>query len=112
MNKFLKVFPEGRGATTRLVLSGSKEMAAMSEEKQDLAWTPPEKIETLFGTAEGNQWASINAPTAGARKEVDLPCGSAAIQLYSLGTPNGKKVSILLEELSDLGLLEVRHCHI
>ena len=47
----------------------------------------------------GNKFSSINAPTAGARETRALPAGSAAIQLYSLGTPNGVKVSIFLEEL-------------
>jgi len=42
---------------------------------------------------------SMNAPTAGARSEEELPKGEHPIQLYSLGTPNGVKVTILLEEL-------------
>jgi GST-like protein len=62
-------------------------------------WTPPAKIEELYSKTAGNQFASINRPTAGARAEVPLPEGTADIQLYSLGTPNGQKVSILLEEL-------------
>lgn len=44
-------------------------------------------------------FAAINAPTAGARVEKELPVGDAPFQLYSLATPNGIKVSILLEEL-------------
>ncbi|KAF0691625.1 Aste57867_17195 [Aphanomyces stellatus] len=62
-------------------------------------WTPPTKVEDLYAAASGNKFASINSPEAGARVEEDLPVGSAALQLYSLGTPNGTKVSILLEEL-------------
>lgn len=62
-------------------------------------WTPPAKIEEIFSKTAGNQFAAINAPTAGARAQAELPRGSAPIQLYSLGTPNGIKVSILLEEL-------------
>ena len=69
-------------------------------------WTPPAKIEELFSKTAGNQFAAINAPTAGARTQVDLPRGPAPIQLYSLGTPNGIKVSILLEELEELGLTQ------
>jgi GST-like protein len=69
-------------------------------------WTPPANIEALFGATAGNQFAAINAPTSGAREEVTLPEGAAPFQLYSLATPNGNKVSILLEELVDLGLLE------
>lgn len=61
-------------------------------------WVPPAKIEDLYQAVSGNKW-SINRPTAGPRAEKDLPRGEAALQLYSLATPNGKKVSILLEEL-------------
>jgi GST-like protein len=45
-------------------------------------------------------FASINSSTSGARTQKELPVGKHAIQLYSLGTPNGKKVTILLEELA------------
>lgn len=62
-------------------------------------WHPPKKIETLYEASAGNTWASINRPTSGAREEKDLPRGPNPIQLYSLSTPNGNKVSILLEEL-------------
>lgn len=48
-----------------------------------------------------NKFASINAPTAGARTQRDLPSGDNEIQLYSLATPNGQKVTILLEELGE-----------
>jgi GST-like protein len=73
----------------------------MAENKESAGpvWTPPEKIESLFAAAAGNKFANINAPTAGARVTQDLPSGSAPFQLYSLATPNGVKVSILLEEL-------------
>lgn len=62
-------------------------------------WTPPAKVEELYAATSGNKFASINAPTAGAREEKALPEGSAPFQLYSLATPNGQKVGILLEEL-------------
>ena len=52
---------------------------------------------------DGNRFASINAPTAGAREQKDLPVGKHPIQLYSLGTPNGVKVTIMLEELLEAG---------
>jgi len=51
----------------------------------------------------GGQFASINAPTAGARQEIKLPVGEHPIQLYSLGTPNGQKVTVMLEELLAAG---------
>lgn len=62
-------------------------------------WKPPLKIEELFAQTSGNQFAAINAPTAGAREQKDLPTGNASIQLYSLATPNGAKAGIMLEEL-------------
>eukprot|EP01059_Diplonema_ambulator_P001227 TRINITY_DN1097_c0_g1_i1.p1 TRINITY_DN1097_c0_g1~~TRINITY_DN1097_c0_g1_i1.p1 ORF type:complete len:282 (+),score=98.46 TRINITY_DN1097_c0_g1_i1:46-891(+) len=62
-------------------------------------WTPPAKIEDLYARANGGVFGSMNRPTAGARSEVPAPEGNADIQLYSLATPNGWKVGILLEEL-------------
>jgi hypothetical protein len=56
------------------------------------------KIESLFAANE-SRFAAINSPTAGARVEASLPRGSKPFQLYSLATPNGQKVGILLEEL-------------
>ncbi len=47
----------------------------------------------------GGAFASINRPTAGARHDKALPVGKHPLQLYSLGTPNGVKVTIMLEEL-------------
>lgn len=52
----------------------------------------------------GGKFASINRPTAGARYEKALPVGDAPLQLYSLNTPNGVKVNILLEELAEIGV--------
>ena len=51
-----------------------------------------------------NAFASINRPTAGARFEQALSRGQHALQLYSLATPNGQKVTIMLEELLALGI--------
>lgn len=55
----------------------------------------PDKIEDLFAATAGNRFANINRPTAGAREERALPEGSAPVQLYSLATPNGVKVSVI-----------------
>ena len=52
----------------------------------------------------GGAFANINRPTAGARHEKALPVGRHPLQLYSLATPNGVKVTILLEELLALGI--------
>jgi GST-like protein len=51
----------------------------------------------------GGHFASINKPTAGAAGEVELPEGENPFQLYSLATPNGVKVTVMLEELLELG---------
>lgn len=51
----------------------------------------------------GGKWASINRPISGATHEKTLPVGKHALQLYSMGTPNGQKVTIMLEELLALG---------
>ena len=51
----------------------------------------------------GGQFASINRPVSGATHDRELPVGRHALQLYSLGTPNGQKVTIMLEELLAAG---------
>ncbi len=51
----------------------------------------------------GGQFASINRPVAGATHDKELPVGEHPLQLYSLATPNGVKVTVLLEELLELG---------
>lgn len=51
----------------------------------------------------GGAFANINRPIAGATHEKELPIGGHPLQLYSLGTPNGQKVTIMLEELLALG---------
>ncbi len=62
----------------------------------------PPKVWT-WDKASGGTFASINCPIAGATHEKALPIGKHPMQLYSLGTPNGQKVSIMLEELLALG---------
>lgn len=59
--------------------------------------------------SSGNQWANINSPVSGARYDRELPVGQHALQLYSLATPNGQKVTILLEELLALGIKEAEY---
>ena len=51
----------------------------------------------------GGRFAKINRPIAGATHEAELPVGEHALQLHSLGTPNGVKVTIMLEELLEAG---------
>ncbi|SFD61299.1 glutathione-dependent disulfide-bond oxidoreductase [Massilia yuzhufengensis] len=58
-------------------------------------WTPP--------ASNGGTFASINRAVAGPTHELELPVGKHPLQLYSLATPNGVKVTIMLEELLALG---------
>jgi GST-like protein len=67
----------------------------------DAAYIPP-KIWT-WDQPSGGQFANINRPTAGATHDKALPVGKHPLQLYSLATPNGQKVAIMLEELLALG---------
>ena len=62
----------------------------------------PPKVWT-WDEPSGGQFASINRPVAGATHDKALPVGRHPLQLYSLATPNGQKVSILLEELLERG---------
>ena len=74
----------------------------------------PEKISSLpadyvppkvwrWESPSGGQFASTNRPIAGPTHNVELPVGEHPLQLYSLGTPNGQKVTIMLEELLAAG---------
>lgn len=67
----------------------------------DDTYSPP-RVWT-FDAENGGTFAAINRPTAGARFEKDLPVGDHPFQLYSLGTPNGQKATIMLEELLAAG---------
>ncbi len=69
--------------------------------------TTPEYVPPKVWTWEqgsGGRFANINRPIAGPTHEKELPVGEHALQLYSLATPNGVKVTILLEELLELGI--------
>nr|WP_315185445.1 glutathione-dependent disulfide-bond oxidoreductase [uncultured Albidiferax sp.] len=65
------------------------------------AYTPP--TVWTWDQENGGQFANINRPIAGATHDKELPVGKHPLQLYSLATPNGQKVTILLEELLALG---------
>ena len=65
-------------------------------------YIPPKVWEWDQG-GDGNRFANINRPISGATSEKDLPVGEHPIQLYSLGTPNGVKVTVMLEELLAAG---------
>lgn len=64
-------------------------------------YTPP-KVWT-WDKENGGKFASINRPVSGALEEKELPVGKHPLQLYSVATPNGVKVTIMLEELLALG---------
>src|SRR5215468_10685435 len=70
-------------------------------------YTPPQVWQ--WNKASGGRFANINRPIAGATHEQALPVGEHALQLYSLATPNGVKVTILLEELLELGVKEAEY---
>ncbi|MFM8753552.1 MAG: glutathione-dependent disulfide-bond oxidoreductase [Phenylobacterium sp.] len=67
----------------------------------DAEYVPP-KIWT-WNRENGGRFANINRPIAGPTHDKDLPVGRHPMQLYSLGTPNGVKVTVMLEELLALG---------
>ena len=63
----------------------------------DSDYTPP-KVWT-WDSESGGTWAGVNRPIAGPTHQQELPVGDQPIQLYSLGTPNGIKITVMLEEL-------------
>jgi len=70
-------------------------------------YTPP-KVWT-WDKPSGGDFANVNRPTAGARHEKELPVGKHPLQLYSCATPNGIKVTVLLEELLELGVSDAEY---
>ena len=71
-------------------------------QNQTLSEYTPAKV-WEWNTESGGRFANINRPIAGATHDKELPIGKHPMQLYSLGTPNGVKVTVLLEELLALG---------
>ncbi len=63
----------------------------------------------VWDQENGGEWAKINRPISGATHQKDLPQGEHPLQLYSLATPNGQKVTIMLEELLALGVKEAEY---
>ena len=68
----------------------------------------PPKVWT-WDSESGGKFANINRPIAGATHDKTLPIGEHPFQLYSLATPNGQKVSIMFEELLELGLTDAEY---
>ena len=66
-----------------------------------MSYTPPKVW--IWTPGNGGQFANINRPIAGATHDKELPVGKHPFQLYSLATPNGVKVTVMLEELLAAG---------
>ena len=81
-----------------------------SSHHQESSYVPP-KVWAWRGQEGdgGNKFGSVNRPTAGSRFERDLPRGKHPFQLYSLATPNGVKVTIMLEELLQAGYTQAEY---
>ena len=73
----------------------------MNDTTTTAVYTPP--TVWSWNKEGGGRFANINRPIAGATQEKDLPVGKHPLQLYSLATPNGVKVTVMLEELLALG---------
>lgn len=73
----------------------------------DPTYTPPKVWKWEEGN--GGKFANINRPVSGATHEKALPKGQHPFQLYSLATPNGVKVTVMLEELIELGIKEAEY---
>lgn len=69
--------------------------------KQDTQYEPPKVW--VWEQKDDNRFASINRPVSGATHDKSLPRGKHPLQLYSLATPNGVKVTVMLEELLEMG---------
>src|SRR5689334_9508106 len=83
------------------VVSSGSDGRVMSS---DQSYTPP-KVWKWDKPRAGEEWrySGVNRPIAGATHDKELPVGKHPLQLYSRGTPNGVKVTVMLEELLELG---------
>jgi len=73
----------------------------------DNTYTPPSVWKWEPGN--GGKFANINRPIAGPTHDKALPVGKHPLQLYSLATPNGVKVTVMLEELLEKGIAEAEY---
>ena len=81
--------------------------AADPANNQPPGYEPPDVW--TWDKENGGQFAGVNRPVSGAKHEAELPVGKHPLQLYSLGTPNGVKVTILLEELLAKGFSDAEY---
>jgi GSH-dependent disulfide-bond oxidoreductase len=91
----LSANPAPRRRAQAAVAAGVRQMADTTD------YTPPKVW--VWNKDNGGRFANINRPISGATHEKELPVGKHPFQLYSLGTPNGVKVTIMFEELLELG---------
>ena len=86
----------------------------MADEKPDPAKNYPAGYEPAsvweWNQGNGGKFANINRPISGSTHEKDLPVGEHPLQLYSLATPNGVKVTLMLEELLAAGHAGAERC--
>jgi GST-like protein len=79
----------------------------MGQKMTDKSYTPPSVW--TWDRESGGKFANINRPISGSTYEKDLPIGTHAFQLYSLATPNGVKVTVMLEELLEAGFSDAEY---
>src|SRR5690554_3957023 len=79
----------------------------MSTNADHSGYIPPKVWQ--WDQESGGKFASINRPIAGATHEKELPVGKHPLQLYSLATPNGVKVTVMLEELLEAGIRDAEY---
>jgi GST-like protein len=97
-----RFWPAPRGPGAAGLYRAPFATAARDCRMRDASTYQPPRIWT-WNKASGGRFANINRPVAGATHEKDLPVGRHPLQLYSLATPNGVKVTVMLEELLALG---------
>ena len=87
------------GQTLRLAAAEDNSSLPSDEEKEAIpeGYQLPEVWEAPSPEKMGGRFGAMNLPTAGARSEEDLPRGKHELQLYSLATPNGQKVILLID---------------
>ena len=78
-------------------------MSKQSPNEQDTTHYEPPQV-WLWDDQSGGKFTNINRPISGATHDLALPRGNHSLQLYSLATPNGVKVTVMLEELLELGI--------
>ncbi len=86
-------------------MTGKSSSAKNNSEKS--TFTPPKVWK--WDSESGGKFSNINRPIAGETHQKALPVGAHPLQLYSLGTPNGVKVTIMLEELLELGIKDAEY---